>query len=347
MGLVGAPSSVSIGILAPGVDGRPIGFALFLGGPTRTIAAMVRNVRLVVAYDGTDFHGWQNQLGLRTVQGTVEQAIRRAVRHQINLIGSGRTDTGVHAAAHASCFLTNSPLDPVRLRHSIGSRLPKDVSILHLGDAHRAFHATQSATTKLYRYRIHNDRGRPVEHHTQRQTYHYWEPLDVDQMRRGASHFVGEMDFAAMAGSGEPRMSTIRRVVRCDVHRHLDEIRVDVEGTGFLYRQVRNMVGTLINVGRGHWPPERVADILASRDRASAGPTAPARGLCLQWVRYPAELLRADPDDGVDDARFGDDVTFHPLSQDEIAERSVPDAAKPAIEADRRDGNDSGIGGPP
>ena len=258
------------------------------------MAWVERTIALWVAYDGTEFHGWQNQLDLRTVQRVLEDALRRVVRHPVNLIGSGRTDAGVHAAGHVSSFVTTCELDAERLRHSIGSRLPKDVSLIALRDVHPHFHATRSAISKLYRYRIHNTPGRPVEHFTQRYTYHFWIPLDVEGMQAGGRHFLGEQDFAAMASKGGHRETTVRKVLRCDIERQLDEIRIDVEGTGFLYKQVRTMVGTLLNVGRGLWEPDRVAVVLKSTDRANAGPTAPASGLCLQWVRYPPELLSPD-----------------------------------------------------
>lgn len=250
-----------------------------------------RTIALWVAYDGTDFHGWQNQVNLRTVQSVLEEALRRVVRHPVHLIGSGRTDAGVHAVGHVSSFVTTCELDAERFRHSIGSRLPTDMSLITLRDVHTQFHATRSAISKLYRYRIHNVQGRPVEHQTQRYTYHFWVPLDVELMQAGGRHFIGEQDFAAMAAKGGHRETTVRKVLRCDIERHLHEIRIDVEGTGFLYKQVRTMVGTLINVGRGHWEPDQVAEILKCGDRANAGPTAPARGLCLQWVKYPPELL--------------------------------------------------------
>jgi tRNA pseudouridine38-40 synthase len=256
---------------------------------------MVRNIAMCVAYDGTEFYGWQDQPELRTVQSVLEQAVRRAVRHQVSLTGSGRTDRGVHAAGHVSSFPTTNCLPVERLQHSIGARLPKDISIVSLRDVRADFHATRSATSKLYRYRIYNTAGRPVEIHVQQYAYHFWHHLDVDRMREAARLFVGTQDFAAMAGKGAPRQTTVRTVLRCDVERHFDEVRIDVEGDGFLYKQVRNMAGTLIAVGRGQWEPQRVSCILDSRDRANAGATAPARGLCLQWVRYPAEVLRPDP----------------------------------------------------
>jgi len=254
-----------------------------------------RTIALWVAYDGTEFHGWQNQPELRTVQSVLEQALRRVVRHQVDLLGSGRTDTGVHAAGHVSSFRTTCDLDVERFRHAVGSRLPKDVSIIGVRHVHSDFHATRSAISKLYRYRIHNAPGRPVESATHGHTYHFWESLDVERMREGARHFIGEKDFAAMAGKGgNVRETTVRTVLRCGVERHRDEIRIDVEGTGFLYKQVRTMVGTLINVGRGQWAPQRVAEVLAGAERSDAGPTVPARGLCLRWVKYPARLLRAN-----------------------------------------------------
>ncbi len=244
-----------------------------------------------VAYDGTDFHGWQTQPGLRTVQDVLEQAVRRVVRHQVELIGSGRTDAGVHAAGQVASFSTTCLLPPRRLRYAIGARLPKDVSLKVMRDVHPEFHATWNARSKLYRYRVFNVPHRPVEHLDQRYTYHFWQQVDLDRMRAAARYFLGEMDFAAMASKGPERTTTMRTVLRCDVERRFDEILVDVEGTGFLYNQVRNMVGTLLEVGRGRWQPEYVRDILLSRDRQNAGPTAPARGLCLQWVRYPAYVL--------------------------------------------------------
>lgn len=116
-------------------------------------------------------------------------------------------------------------------------------------------------------------------------------------MRAAAVHMTGEMDFSAMASAGCVRETMVRRVIACVIARHCDEVTIDVEGTGFLYNQVRNMVGTLIEVGRGHWLPERVAEIMAGRDRSKAGPTAPPQGLCLQWVRYPEHLLEAQSRD--------------------------------------------------
>lgn len=245
-----------------------------------------------MAYDGTEFHGWQNQPGLRTVQGVLEQSLRRVLRHQVDLMGSGRTDAGVHAQGQVGSFVTTCPMVSDKLKHAIGSKLPKDISIVTARDVHVDFHAQRSALSKLYVYRIHNTRHRPVESMMQNHTYHFWHELDTERMALGASHLVGEKDFAAMAASGSTAQTTVRTVLRCDVYRHYEEVRVEVEGKGFLYNQVRNMVGTLLQVGIKRWEPEYIQTILESRLRANAGPTAPARGLCLRWVRYPPKLLR-------------------------------------------------------
>lgn len=258
---------------------------------------MDRTIFLRIAYDGTDYHGWQEQSEMRTVQSVLAQAMRRTVRHQVSLHGSGRTDSGVHAAGQVAHFKTSSKLEVGKLRHAIGSRLPKDVTVLDLHEVAPAFHSRSSAQSKLYRYRIYAVPSRPVEHKMQRTTYHYWRALDVKRMAEAAVHFLGKQDFSAMAASGCVRKSMVRRVIRCEVYRVRQEIRIDVEGEGFLYKQVRNMVGTLIQVGEGKWEPQRVALILQSRDRANAGNTAPARGLTLQWVRYPPHLLRAPTPD--------------------------------------------------
>ncbi|UCG31545.1 MAG: tRNA pseudouridine(38-40) synthase TruA [Phycisphaerales bacterium] len=252
---------------------------------------MRRNIMFVLAYDGTDFHGWQIQPGLRTVQGVLEETARRILRHPVEIRGAGRTDAGVHAAGQAANFQSDSEIPVTRMRHALGSRLAKDISLLRGREVDARLVASRHPLSKLYRYRVYACSDRPVNELLQRYTHHFWHPLDLERMRAGARHFVGTQDFAAMASKGSERQSTTRTVIRCEVYRRYDEVRFDIEGTGFLYNQVRNMVGTLIEVGRGHWEPDQVKEILESRDRSQAGPTAPAKGLCLQWVRYPPALL--------------------------------------------------------
>lgn len=255
---------------------------------------MQRNLLFVLAYDGTDFHGWQAQPEQRTVQGVLEEVARKVLRHAVYIHGSGRTDAGVHAAGQVANFLTEGDIPVDRLRHALGSRLPRDLSLLRGREVGLGFVASRHAMSKLYRYRVYAAASRPVTVLQQRYTHHFWHPLDAERMRAAGRHFVGTHDFAALASKGSERFSTVRTVVRCEVYRRYDELRFDIEGTGFLYNQVRNMVGTLVEVGRGHWEPEQVGEILAGRDRSQAGPTAPAKGLCLQWVRYPPARLRPE-----------------------------------------------------
>ena len=247
---------------------------------------MMRNLMLVLAYDGTDFHGWQFQPDVSTVQECLEKALRRTLRHQIVVIGCSRTDAGVHAAGYVANTYTTNPAPDLGIFRSVGSRLPKDVTLIHLAQVPLTFHATRSALSKMYRYRIHNAPGRPCEQMTHRHVYHCWQPLNIENMRTAAQDWVGTHDFTSFAAAGNARETNVRTIHRIEVYRVEQEVRVDVEGSGFLYKQVRNMVGALGEIGRGHWPPERARQILEARSRPAAGPTAPPRGLSLQWVKY-------------------------------------------------------------
>lgn len=271
-----------------------------------------------IAFDGTDFHGFQVQPGLRTVQEVVEDALRHVLRHPLELIGSGRTDSGVHAAAMGTSFSTDCAIPPRRLASAITARLPDDIAILDLTHVHPAFHARRDAECKFYQYRIHNSVTRPVANFAQRYALHWWRPLDVDRMNAAAAHFVGTQDFSALAGAGCQRNSYLRTILHCGVERFFDEVRINVIGDGFLYQQVRIMVGTLMEVGLGRWSPDVVPGIIASRDRRRAGPTARPHGLCLRWVRYPRERLTPPPEEIVaDDAPASepgaDAAPSHPL----------------------------------
>lgn len=263
---------------------------------------MMRNLMITLAYDGTDFHGWQFQPEMRTVQGCLEQALRRVLRHQVVVIGCSRTDAGVHAAGHVANVYTTNPAPMLGLFRSLGSRLPKDMSAVHMAEVPLTFHSTRSAVSKLYRYRIYNNQGRPCEQLLQRYTYHCWLPLDLERMRTAAEAWIGTHDFTSLASAGSVRDSNVRTVLRIEICRLGREVVLDIEGSGFLYKQVRNMVGTLVEIGRGQWPPSRAEEMLKARDRAAGGPTAPARGLCLQWVRYDIPNLPPPPPDLIERA---------------------------------------------
>lgn len=245
-----------------------------------------RNIKLVVAYDGANYHGWQRQAeGFDSVQARLEEAAGRIMGHPVIVFGAGRTDAGVHAEGQVANFFTPNFVIPLKnMRRAINSKLPRDVVIRSAALAGDNFHASRSAIGKTYRYRIHMGPERTV--FTAHQVYHYWRALDVAAMRAAAQKILGRHDFRGFASSAEERQDTVRHVWRCDVAELGSEIHITVEGNGFLYNMVRNIVGTLVEVGRGLWTSERIDLILATTDRTQAGFTAPPQGLCLVAVHY-------------------------------------------------------------
>jgi tRNA pseudouridine38-40 synthase len=260
-----------------------------------------RNIKLVIAYNGAYYHGWQKQAeGIDTIQGRVEAAATLVLCHKVVVFGAGRTDACVHAAGQvANLYTPNFSIPLSGLRRAINSRMPRDIAIISANEAPEEFHASRSAIGKTYRYHIHVSPVRPVE--LARRVYHFWRPLDVPAMRAAALRVLGTHDFRGFATSSEDRETTVRTVFRCDVVEDGPSIFVTVQGGGFLYNMVRNIVGTLIEVGRGRWGPEQVDRILATCDRKDAGPTAPPDGLTLLCVHYRDEdLLLATPETGSD-----------------------------------------------
>lgn len=247
--------------------------------PTRTL-------RLVLAYDGREFRGWQRQIGVRTVQAEVERAFATTFHERVSVVGASRTDAGVHARGQVAHVRTqgNVPLPNIRL--ALAHHLPADVALVRADWASPGFHAIRDARGKLYRYRVFNSTQRPTAQLVQSRCWHVWHMLDLDRMRAAAEHWIGRHDFAGLASQGSPRPDTTRTIHALRIRRRFDEVWFDVAGDGFLYNQVRNIVGTLVEIGRGLWPPQRALEILDARDRRLAGPTAPAHGLCLCWVRY-------------------------------------------------------------
>ena len=220
-----------------------------------------------------------------TVQERLAAAAGRVVRHPVIVFGAGRTDAGVHAEGQvANFYTTNFAVPMVGLRRAINSRLPYDIAVRSAVEVDEVFHASRSATGKTYRYRLHIATQRCVARH--RQVYHFDRSLDVHRMRLGAARLLGTHDFRGFATSAEARENTVRTVFRCDVSEHDDELHVTVQGDGFLYNMVRNIVGTLVEIGRGRWEADQVDLALTTRDRKHAGPTAPAQGLSLLCVHY-------------------------------------------------------------
>ena len=243
-------------------------------------------MKLVIAYNGAAYHGWQRQAaGVDTVQERIEQAAAAVVRHPVTVFGAGRTDAGVHAEGQVANFYTTNASVPLRgLRRAMNSKLPGDIAIRSACQVAEDFHASRSAVGKTYEYRIYVGPVRPVELH--KQAYHYWRTLDVEAMRDAGRRFVGEHDFAALTPAAEVRQHTVRTIYRCDVALAGDLCRISVQGNGFLYKMVRNIVGTLVEIGRGRWGPDQIDRILATRDRRHSGPTAPPDGLYLICVHY-------------------------------------------------------------
>ena len=236
-------------------------------------------------YDGTAYHGWQRQKTDRTIQGEIEKALKTMTEKPISLAGSGRTDAGVHALGQTASFKSDAGLSPVIYARGLNSLLPDDIHIKACELVDPEFHARYSVLSKMYQYRILNrDMPSIMERHY---VWHIKHLLNVEAMQKAASYFVGEHDFKAFEGTGSPRTSTVRHVIRAGMRETKDsQILFDIEADGFLRYMVRNIVGTLVDVGRGRIPGEDVKEILLSGDRSRAGATAPAKGLFLMQVNY-------------------------------------------------------------
>lgn len=246
-----------------------------------------RNIKLVVAYNGSAYHGWQRQaVGVDTVQLRIERAAMKVMGHPVTIFGAGRTDAGVHAYGQVAAFYTPNFAVPVtNIRRAIDTKLPADISIRSAAEVDEAFHPSRSAVGKTYRYRFFTCPQRPVLGADQ--VCHYpWRSLDIDAMQNAGRRLLGRHDFRGLASSADIRMNTVRHVWRCDVAEIGPEVHITVEGGGFLYNMVRNIAGTLLEIGRGYWPPERIERILATCNRDLAGPTAPPGGLSMVAVHY-------------------------------------------------------------
>jgi tRNA pseudouridine38-40 synthase len=255
--------------------------------------------KLTIAYRGTRYHGWQHQAanpltwkgpkppegeGIPTVQETLSRAIQGVVGHPVALVGSSRTDAGVHAKGQLAHFDTDqTQIPPDGLRRAVNSRLPDDILIRAIEPVDASFDAIASTASKRYQYVVWTAEDRPV--FAADLAYHRWQPLDVDAMAAAAAVLVGTHDFASFAKPGHGREHTVRTVLACSVRRRGPRLVIGVEGTGFLWHMVRIVAGTLIEVGLGRFTPADVAAILAAKDRRAAGKTAPAHGLYLQWIR--------------------------------------------------------------
>jgi tRNA pseudouridine38-40 synthase len=253
---------------------------------------MLRNISLLLEYDGTRYHGWQRQKNALTIQQVLEEALQRLTGERIALIGSGRTDAGVHARGQVANFRTTSAI-PLRAFHQgLNSLLPRDIAVLSADEAPPSFHARKSARAKTYEYRILNRGNRsPLHHH-----YGWWIalPLDLAAMAGAAAALPGEHDFTAFRASGSDNLNPVRRVLAATWRDSPGGwLTFTITATGFLRGMVRSLVGTMVEVGRGTAPATILTELLESHARHLAGPTAPPQGLYLVEVFYDNEPGRA------------------------------------------------------
>ncbi|MCM2280387.1 MAG: tRNA pseudouridine(38-40) synthase TruA [Bdellovibrionaceae bacterium] len=245
-------------------------------------------VRLLISYDGTDYHGWQRQSRQRTVQGTLEEALQKFYKKPIKLMGASRTDTGVHAVGQTAHF--DAPRDPFQgdLRFALTGMTPPSIVLKQAWHAPNLFHAIADAQKKTYRYHVLNRRVPSAL----RCRYSHWIrfPLDVDYLNEASRFLVGKQDFKSFQTSGTKVKSTVREIMSASWERDRDSLIFTVTGNGFLKQMIRNIVGTLIDLNMNEAQPGRLQEIINARDRRKAGPTAPPQGLYLAQVYYPEEL---------------------------------------------------------
>lgn len=242
----------------------------------------MKRIKLVVAYDGTAYHGWQVQPGTPTIEGELNKALCELLQEEIQVIGASRTDSGVHALCNVAVFDTATPIPAEKLSYALNQRLPGDIRIQESSEVAADFHPRHCSSRKTYEYRILN---KPFPLPTKRLYAHFtYVPLDTEKMKQAASYLVGQHDFKSFCSVNTAVESTVRTIYELTVEKQQDEIVIRVCGNGFLYNMVRIIAGTLMEAGRGNIMPEQVKDMLEAKNRQAAGPTAPAHGLTL--VKY-------------------------------------------------------------
>lgn len=244
-------------------------------------------VLLRVAYDGTEYCGWQIQPGQKTIEGTLLDALFALLNEEVDLIGASRTDTGVHSLGNVAVFDTNTKIPADKICYALNQRLPDDIVVQESKEVPADFHPRHCDSTKTYEYRILN-RSFPIPT-LRRDTYFFYRKLDVAAMQKAATHIVGTHDFASFCSVNAQVQTTVRTVYDCTVEQNGELITVRVTGAGFLYNMVRIIAGTLIQVGVGALQPDEMSRIIEGRDRTLAGPTAPACGLTMIGITFDKE----------------------------------------------------------
>ena len=265
----------------------------------------IRNIKLTIQYDGSNYYGWQKQPNRRTIESEVISAIESLTCcENVKLNGASRTDAGVSALGQVANVRLDTPIPTERLAKALTQYLPPEIAVTEAVDVPEDFDAIKQVKSKLYRYSIYTGKNRPVM-----QISHCWHrpgKLNAEPMHEAAQKLIGKKDFKSFATACDKRSSSVRTIFRCDVTTSLvipaeagihslsyesqttnhNWIYIEVEADGFLYNMVRNIVGTLVEIGRGRWPSERIEKILEAKSRTAAGPIAPAEGLCLMWIKY-------------------------------------------------------------
>ena len=244
----------------------------------------MKRVGLVVAYDGTNYCGWQIQPNGITIQGVLNDTLSELLGEKIETIGASRTDAGVHALGNVAVFDTNTKIPGEKISYALNQRLPEDIRIQLSEEVEPDFHPRYCDCSKTYEYHILNTRI-PIP--TKRLTNYFVSyDLDVEKMRKAAGYLIGEHDFVSFCNVRTDVEDTVRTVTELEILKDGEEITIRISGNGFLYNMVRIIVGTLIRVGRGFYEPEKVKEILEAKDRKAAGVTAPPHGLILAEIRY-------------------------------------------------------------
>ncbi len=244
----------------------------------------MRNIKLIIEYDGKGFIGWQKQPSKLNFQGEIERAIGEITGEEIELIASGRTDAGVNSIGQTANFKTNSNLPVEKFPIAINAKLKKSIVVQSAEEMDESFHSRYCVKSKMYRYTINNSKyGSAIYRDME---YHFPIELDEKKMNEAAKHFEGEHDFKAFKASGTSSKNSVRTIYKADVYRDGDRIYIELTGSGFLYNMVRIISGTLVDVGIGKIKPEDIDRIIESQKRENAGKTLPARGLCLVKVNY-------------------------------------------------------------
>ena len=244
----------------------------------------MRNIKLIIEYDGTNYGGWQKQKNNKTIQETIEKAIKQLTQEEVELTGSSRTDAGVHAKGMVANFYTESSIPSDRFREAINTKLPDDIGIILSEEVEEGFHARYNSKGKTYRYSIVNRYEKVC---IGRQTsYQVKDKLDLKLMREACKYFIGKHDFKAFRTEGSSVKTTIRTISQLEIINNNKNLDIIITADGFLYNMVRIIVGTLVEVGKGKIKPKDIDNIIKSKDRTKAGPCAPAKGLCLEKVYY-------------------------------------------------------------